>query len=115
MPKRGWKRGVDFVSMAWQTIARLAQLVEHSTDTRKVLGSIPSGRTSVVKTYCAGGEMVDTSALGADAARHGGSSPLPRTNIFIFSSFLLPRLCGRFRRCAGGGVRPNPLEIRCEE
>ncbi len=25
--------------------ARIAQLVEHSTDTRKVLGSIPSART----------------------------------------------------------------------
>ena len=28
---------------------------------------------------CAGGEMADTLALGASAARHGGSSPLPRT------------------------------------
>ena len=27
--------------------ARLAQLVEHSTDTRKVLGSIPRARTEV--------------------------------------------------------------------
>ena len=27
----------------------------------------------------AGGEMADTLALGASAARHGGSSPLPRT------------------------------------
>ena len=29
---------------------------------------------------CAGGEMADTLALGASAVRHGGSSPLPRTN-----------------------------------
>ncbi len=28
---------------------------------------------------CVGGEMADTLALGASAARHGGSSPLPRT------------------------------------
>ena len=28
-----------------------------------------------------GGETVDTPALGAGAARHGGSSPLPRTEI----------------------------------
>lgn len=28
---------------------------------------------------CVGGETVDTPALGAGAARHGGSSPLPRT------------------------------------
>ncbi len=28
--------------------ARLAQLVEHSTDTRKVLGSIPRARTKIV-------------------------------------------------------------------
>ena len=33
--------------------------------------------------HCAGGETVDTPALGAGAARHGGSSPLPRT---MFSS-----------------------------
>ena len=30
--------------------------------------------------YWAGGEMADTPALGAGAARHGGSSPLPPTN-----------------------------------
>ncbi len=28
--------------------------------------------------------MVDTPALGAGAARHGGSSPLPRTHIIEF-------------------------------
>lgn len=28
---------------------------------------------------CTGGEMADTLALGASAARHGGSSPLPCT------------------------------------
>ena len=32
------------------------------------------------KFVCAGGEMADTLALGTSAARHGGSSPLPRTN-----------------------------------
>ena len=41
--------------------------------------------------YCAGGETVDTLALGASAARHGGSSPLPRTNRY-FSLILGPRL-----------------------
>ncbi len=34
---------------------------------------------------CAGGETVDTPALGAGAARCGGSSPLPRT-LCIFAS-----------------------------
>ena len=33
---------------------------------------------------CAGGETVDTPALGAGAARHGGSSPLSST-VFVFS------------------------------
>ncbi len=48
----------------------------------------------------AGGEMVDTLALGASAVRHGGSSPLPPTllkkhlpnkcffNIYIRLTFL---------------------------
>lgn len=38
---------VDFATMAWpeKVNARLAQLVEHSTDTRKVLGSNPRART----------------------------------------------------------------------
>jgi hypothetical protein len=34
--------------------------------------------------------MADTLALGASAARHGGSSPLPRTNKITFlGDFLL--------------------------
>jgi hypothetical protein len=32
------------------TYARIAQLVEHSTDTRKVLGSTPSARTKYKKS-----------------------------------------------------------------
>jgi hypothetical protein len=39
---------------------------------------------------CAGGEMADTPALGAGAARHGGSSPLPRT-IFAVRRFYCAR------------------------
>ncbi len=33
--------------------------------------------------------MADTLALGASAARHGGSSPLPRTNKSVKADFLM--------------------------
>lgn len=44
---------VDFATMAWpeKANARLAQLVEHSTDTRKVLGSNPRARTNLTIHY----------------------------------------------------------------
>ena len=38
---------------------------------------------------CTGGEMADTLALGASAARHGGSSPLPCTKKSAVADFLM--------------------------
>ena len=56
-------------------------MVEQSPLKRRVVGSIPTGRTKngVSIGVGRGGEMADTLALGASAARHGGSSPLPGT------------------------------------
>ncbi len=69
--------------------ASIAQLVEQIPLKDKVVGSTPTGRTWF---KCTGGEMADTLALGASAARHGGSSPLPCTNIEIgFSRFFCAR------------------------
>ena len=42
--------------------ARIAQLVEHSTDTRKVLGSTPSARTN---TGCLCGRRHDGAEAGS--------------------------------------------------
>lgn len=49
-----------FVCYSLRT-ARLAQLVEHSTDTRKVLGSNPSARTKFVLHFdCTSRSIIDT-------------------------------------------------------
>ena len=54
-----------------------------------VPGSIPGERTrEFVTTSWAGGEMVYTLALGASAARRGGSSPLLPTRKNSDSCFL---------------------------
>ena len=47
MPPRPGRGGLSFFVIFRYifSYARLAQLVEHSTDTRKVLGSIPRART----------------------------------------------------------------------
>ena len=41
------RRDAQFCKQNWR--ARIAQLVEHSTDTRKVLGSTPSARTTSLR------------------------------------------------------------------
>ena len=43
--------------------------------------------------------MADTLALGASAARHGGSSPLPRTNKLTKSQFFVVREAVSGRDC----------------
>ncbi len=48
---------IIFSVIVLPVFARIAQLVEHSTDTRKVLGSTPSARTQS-RIYCLGSEVI---------------------------------------------------------
>ena len=75
----------------------VAQLVEQLPLKEMVVGSIPTGRTrkDVSIKERRGGEMADTLALGASAARHGGSSPLPGTfDKYIFSDKVRKKIFG---------------------
>ena len=71
-PERdGARRGREFCSQA-----KTCDDTEQSTEERGE--SMSTDKDQPLKNR-AGGEMADTLALGASAARHGGSSPLPPT------------------------------------
>ena len=53
--------------------------------------------------------MVDTPALGAGAARHGGSSPLPRTQ---FQSFIVGRVAELVDAHGSGPCVRKDMEVR---